>query len=146
MTFIVKQISTEDTIAVRHPVLRKGRPRKDCYFTGDNDPGTFHLGIFDKNQLLGVATFLQNNYTGLPGKHLQLRGMAVLENYQGKGLGTLILKNAEVMAQNKNIHTIWCNARIIAVPFYQKLGFQKIGKPFEITPIGIHYVMYKSLI
>lgn len=145
MTNIVRQISTEDTIAVRHPVLRKGRPRQDCYFSGDDDAGTFHLGVFDENKLVGVATFLENNYSGLTEKQMQLRGMAVLENYQGKGLGAQLLNKAEEIILKKNIHIIWCNARIIAVPFYEKLGFQKISKPFEIAPIGIHFVMKKEL-
>ena len=145
MAITVQQITTEDTIAVRHPVLRKGRPREDCYFSGDENAGTFHLGVFDENKLVGVATFIENKYSGLTGKQIQLRGMAVLENYQGKGMGAQLLKKAEELILGKNIHIIWCNARIIAVPFYEKLGFQKISEPFEIAPIGIHFVMYKKL-
>lgn len=145
MASMVQQISTEDTIAVRHPVLRKGRPRQDCYFSGDDDAGTFHLGVFDENKLVGVATFLENNYSGLTGKQIQLRGMAILENYQGKGLGAQLLIKAEELILEKNIHIIWCNARIVAVPFYEKLGFHKISEPFDIAPIGIHFVMKKEL-
>jgi GNAT superfamily N-acetyltransferase len=145
MVFNVKQISTEETIVVRHPVLRKGRPREDCYFAGDDNESTFHLGVFDNNQLMGVATFLENNFSGLTGKQMQLRGMAVLENYQGKGLGAQLLKTAEEMILKKNIYTIWCNARIVAVPFYEKLGYRVIGDSFIIPEIGIHFVMFKLL-
>jgi predicted GNAT family N-acyltransferase len=145
MAHIIKQISTEETIEVRHPVLRAGRPRVDCYFDGDDDATTFHMGIFNETQLVGVATFIERNYPGLSGKQIQLRGMAVLESQQGKGLGEQLLKKAEKMVLVKNFQTIWCNARVIAVPFYEKLGYKKNSEPFEIPPIGIHFVMKKEL-
>jgi hypothetical protein len=32
----------------------------------------------------------------------------------------------------------------VAVPFYEKCGYEKIGGGFNIADIGLHYVMYKS--
>ncbi len=143
---IVKKISAEDTIAIRHPVLRKGRPRQDCYFKGDDAPTTFHLGCFVDHQLAGVATFMQNKHELIEGNQIQLRGMAVLEAYQGKGLGKKILDKAEKIAISQGYTILWCNARITAVLFYEKLNYQTIGKPFRIEPIGIHYIMKKVLL
>ena len=40
---------------------------------------------------------------------------------------------------------LWCNARLIAVEFYKKLGLQTIGKEFDISDIGPHYLMYKKM-
>ena len=39
---------------------------------------------------------------------------------------------------------LWCNARIIAIEFYKKIGFQIKGEEFDIADIGKHYFMYKN--
>jgi len=75
----------------------------------------------------------------------QLRGMAVLKPFQGKGLGEFILRHGDVLLKEKNAKIIWCNARENAVHFYKKNAYQIIGEPFNIKDIGLHNVMYKVL-
>jgi GNAT superfamily N-acetyltransferase len=144
-TLTIKQISTEETIDVRQPVLRAGRPRKDCYFQGDDLSTTVHFGVYDKNKLAGVATFLEQNHHDMEGTHLQLRGMAVLDEFKGKGYGKLLLDEGEKLAIQKQKQIVWCNARLIAKPFYEKFGYKIFGKSFEIPIIGTHFVMYKEI-
>ncbi len=141
----LKKISAKETILVRQPVLRKGRPVEDCVFDGDDLPTTFHLGIFLDNTLVGVATFLENNNPLFAGNHFQLRGMAILEEYQGRKLGEILLKKAETEAVSKNKNIIWCNARLVAVNFYKRSGYQICGDSFEIKDIGTHFVMFKEI-
>jgi ribosomal protein S18 acetylase RimI-like enzyme len=69
--------------------------------------------------------------------------MAVLENHQKKGYGAALVQHAMSYLQKEKEFLVWFNARIIALGFYEKLGFQKIGIEFEIVPIGMHYIMYK---
>lgn len=142
---IIKQISAQETIPVRHPELRKGKPIEDCIFDGDNLSTTFHLGLFLNTHLVGVATFLENNNTLFQSGQLQLRGMAVLAKHQGKKLGDLLLNKAEELAIAKNKSIIWCNARLIAVNFYKRAGYQTIGNSFEIKNVGTHFVMFKEI-
>ncbi|SFZ93773.1 Acetyltransferase (GNAT) domain-containing protein [Flaviramulus basaltis] len=71
--------------------------------------------------------------------------MAILKEYQGKGIGNIILNYTEEFIKKKNTDIIWCNAREIAVDFYKKNNYQTIGKAFPIKDIGLHYVMYKTL-
>ena len=40
---------------------------------------------------------------------------------------------------------LWCNARVVALGFYERLGFVAEGPEFEIVPIGPHFVMTKNL-
>lgn len=141
----IKTISSTETYEVRHPVLREGRPIKDCVFDHDDDPETFHLGLFINDQLLAVVTYIKNEYPDLKETQYQLRGMAVLKNYQKKGFGNLLIKKGEDILKSRNIEKVWCNAREIAVNFYKNHGFEIIGKPFVIPQIGLHYVMQKSL-
>ncbi|MEX0996122.1 MAG: GNAT family N-acetyltransferase [Flavobacteriaceae bacterium] len=141
----IKPINTEETIAVRHPVLRAGRPREDCYFPGDDLSTTVHYGIFQKNKFAGIATFLEQNNPAFEGAHLQLRGMAILDEFKGKGFGKLLLETGQQLAVKKKKNLIWCNARIIAVPFYERLGYKTIGNSFEIPQVGTHFAMYKII-
>ena len=71
--------------------------------------------------------------------------MAVLSNFQKKGIGEKLVNYAESDAKNRNGDLIWFNAREIAVPFYQKLEYKIFGQPFDIGDIGNHFVMFKKL-
>ena len=141
----INTISSSDTFAVRHPVLREGRPIEDCVFDHDDDPETFHLGLFIEDELLAVVTYIKNDYPELKGSQYQLRGMAVLKNCQKRGFGNLLIQKGEDILKQKQVEKVWCNAREHAVNFYNKNGFEIIGKPFVIPKIGLHYVMYKYI-
>ncbi|MDN3666304.1 GNAT family N-acetyltransferase [Algibacter miyuki] len=144
--YTVKQIPAEETHAVRHPVLRPGKPIETCVFDGDNLETTLHFGIFSNDDIIGVCSFLKKNNT----KHseviqYQLRGMAVLNTHQGLGIGHKLLQASESILIKKGTQLIWCNAREVAVKFYNKNGYKTIGKPFNISDIGPHFVMYKRV-
>ena len=143
--FTVKQITTAETYAVRHPVLRAGRPVETCAMPGDDAEDTFHLGLFDAEKLVGVVTFMNAVKPQFTGKQYQLRGMAVLDTYQGKGLGNLLVAEGEARIKAQGYDLLWCNARIKALNFYTRKGFKIEGEPFEIEPIGTHYLLYKNL-
>lgn len=145
-------VTARETFTVRQPVLRKGRPIEDCHFSGDDLGTTFHLGAFEKDKIIGVATFLMNKDVHLEqikGIKLhycyQLRGMAVLEIAQGKGIGKKILKRAEQILKERNIEVLWFNARVNATAFYEKMDYQLVGNSFDIPGVGEHYKMIKKL-
>jgi len=142
----IKLITAEETIAIRQPVLRKGRPIEECFFIGDELQSTFHLGLFYNKKLIGTATFLKSINDNFKEKtQYQLRGMAILTEFQGKYLGNNLLLEAEKLLTQKGITLIWCNARDTAVSFYKKHNYKIIGNAFQISKIGTHYVMYKIL-
>lgn len=124
---------------VRHPVLRKGLPLNTCAFDFDDAPNTLHLGAFANDILVGVLTLLNKT------ENVQLRGMAVLEAFQGQGIGKLLVAHAENQVRQQNICTVWMNARLIAVPFYEACGYLKEGETFELPYGGTHYKMTKHL-
>lgn len=142
----IKQITAIDTYPVRQPVLREGRPIEDCAFENDELPTTFHLGLYLNNNLAGVATYLKHkNATFKTENQYQLRGMAILKEHQGKGLGELLIKEGEKVLKQKNTDLIWFNARENALNFYKRNGYNIIGGAFEVPLVGTHFVMYKSL-
>lgn len=135
----LKAICTEDTYAVRHPVLRNGLPIESCALDYDDEPNTLHLGAFTNDTLVGVLTLLPKPHS------VQLRGMAVLEHFQGKGIGKQLVAHAEQHVRQQNICSLWMNARLIAVPFYKSCGYQKQGQTFELPYGGTHFKMIKYL-
>ena len=46
----------------------------------------------------------------------------------------------------KKIKLLWLNARISAKSFYQNLGYETMGKTFNVQGIGVHQFMYKKLL
>ncbi|PKQ43984.1 GNAT family N-acetyltransferase [Confluentibacter flavum] len=139
-------ITAKEAWSIRQPVLREGKPIEACIFDGDDFETTFHIGLFVDNTLIAVATFMKNsNSLFLEKKQFQLRGMAVLKEFQGKGYGNDILKFGESLLIKQGVKMIWCNARKIAVNFYQKNNYTIKGDSFIIPEIGIHYVMGKTL-
>ncbi|WP_372767968.1 GNAT family N-acetyltransferase [Lutibacter sp.] len=140
----IKEISVQDTFPIRLEVLRKNIPLPH-EFNGDFDTDTIHFGAFKNDELIAVSSFMKASNPNFEGSQYQLRGMATLSEYQGSGAGKLMLQQAFVILRKKNIAVLWCNARIAALNFYQKQGFQTFGKKFEISYVGEHYVMFKNL-
>ncbi|WP_111708688.1 GNAT family N-acetyltransferase [Lutibacter citreus] len=143
MIRIVK-IETKDTYAIRKEVLRKNIPLP-FMFNGDDAIDTFHLGAFKKDKLIAVSSYMKVENKNFKGNQYQLRGMATLENFQGLGAGKLMLIEAFKILKELNIECFWCNARLIAVKFYEKQGLSTFGEKFDVKLIGEHYVMYKYL-
>lgn len=142
----IKKISAEKTHAIRHPMLRQGRPIEDCVFNGDKDPKTIHLGAFIENKLVGVLSAYQKSTSAFEVKEsYQIRGVAVLTTVHRKGIGRALMANIEHQLKQRKIDLIWLNARITAVDFYTTLAYQQKGKAFEIEGIGTHYCFYKIL-
>ncbi len=144
--YVIKLISAEETYAVRQPVLRARRPIEDCIFDGDTLETTFHFGLYHKALLCGVASFMKNKNDSFPEEtQYQLRGMAILEDYQKKGLGKLLLHTGEEKLTKINVDRLWFNAREIALKFYRNHGYETLGNSFNIEGVGIHFLMTKNV-
>jgi predicted GNAT family N-acyltransferase len=143
---MIRFIQADDVLAIRNEVLREGKLTLDgCRFPNDDAEETFHLGYFDKGELVCVASFHPQNYDGYTGKSYQLRGMATLQEYRGKGIGNQLVNFAIVYMRGRKVNYVWCNARKKAVRFYQGLGFEIISDEFDVPGIGAHYVLYLKI-
>jgi len=140
----ILKIKAEDTYPIRRSILRKGMTLTHK-FDGDHEPDTLHLGVYENGKLLCVGSFMKASKEGLNGSQYQLRGMATAGGYQGKGYGKLLLKKAEKMLKKQGIDVIWCNARLKAIDFYEKLGYKSVGDLFDIPQVGPHYVLFKKI-
>ncbi|NOQ91682.1 MAG: GNAT family N-acetyltransferase, partial [Flavobacteriaceae bacterium] len=113
----VEEIKAEETFPIRKEILRKNMDLSS-QFTGDFDKESFHLGLFYKNELVSIVSFMKTKHHMLNGEQYQLRGMATIEKFQGKGFGKILVEKSEEILTNKNINYVWCNARVLALNFY----------------------------
>ncbi len=64
-------------------------------------------------------------------ERVRLRQMAVDDVLQGKGYGRKLVRFAEKIAQENGFKSIEMIARITAIGFYQKLGYQIESEEYE---------------
>ena len=138
---VVRPAGPDEVLDVRHAVLREGRPRHTAVFEGDAEPTTRHWIAVQADRVVGTVTVLQ---APLPGSEAmadapmhQLRGMAVLPELQGAGVGQQLLQAVHALGV-----PLWCNARAGVVGFYARQGWQPHGDVFDIPPIGPHQRMW----
>lgn len=133
--FTIKETRAQSLIALRWQVLRPGRPESTAHFAGDDAPGSAHFAAFDAHgTVIGCASVLESE------GRLQLRGMATAPEWQGKGVGCAMLKAVCELARQRQL-PLWCNARVSAVGFYEKQGWEAEGEVFEVPEVGPHTVM-----
>lgn len=143
----IREISALDAHPLRKDVLRRGLADPDVHYPQDDDPRSFHLGAFDGDDLVAVASFTP---APTPYRHeanaWQLRGMAVTDARQTSGVGTAIIDTAIARVRNEGATVLWCNARDTAMAFYAKLGFTVYGDGFVTADSGLpHHVMVCDL-
>ena len=142
----LKNISSEEIRTLRHKVLRQGKPFSTTTYQRDNCIETFHLAFMKDNVPIRCATFYPENTSLISSKRAyRLRGMATIKEHRKKGYGKKIMSKAIEEIKKRKGDFLWCNARLVAVEFYKKLGFSSKGEQFNISDIGPHYFMYKKL-
>ncbi|HWD93268.1 MAG TPA: GNAT family N-acetyltransferase [Verrucomicrobiae bacterium] len=144
------RVSVDAILDLRHRLLRAGMPAEAARFPGDDDSGTWHFGLFclespDENApVVSCASFMLNSYKDEPA--WQLRGMATDNSHQGRGFGGKLLACAEkAILQDSGVRLFWCNARVPAIPFYERQLWIADSEVFDIPTAGPHRRMFKRL-
>ena len=149
---MIRPISAADTRPLRSLLLRPGQPPENLVYPGDDHPDAFHGGAFDGERLVGITSIYPEappeEYRDQlpPGGAFRLRGMATLPEVRGKGYGREMLDACFEHIRSHNAILLWCNARVGALDFYQRMGLETIGPEFDIEGIGAHYVMWKMVV
>jgi ribosomal protein S18 acetylase RimI-like enzyme len=74
----------------------------------------------------------------------KMRQVAVLSEFQSKGIGKKMVQSFEQLSKNKGLKSIVLHARETAISFYKNLGYYVEGERFE--EVGIpHWKMSKLL-
>jgi GNAT superfamily N-acetyltransferase len=143
----VREITALDAHPLRKDVLRRGLADPAVHYPQDDDPRSFHLGVFDGEALIAVASFTPAPTPWRAGADAwQLRGMAVSDDRQTSGIGTAIIDAARARVRAAGASVLWCNARDTARGFYARLGFSVYGDGFVTADSGLpHHVMVCDL-
>ena len=143
---IIQQVDVEKIRPLRSLVLRPGQPIDSTNYEKDNEILTLHYANIINKKVCSIATFYPEPMIELNAFYAyRLRGMATHPNYVRKGLARSLMNKAIYDIKNLGGDLIWCKARLVAIDFYQSIGFLKIGPIYEIEGIGPHYTMYKYL-
>ena len=141
----IRRIKAEETYPIRKQELRKNVTLSHVML-GDEEPDTLHLGIFVKGELAGIVSLMKAVLPSFEeSPQYQIRGMATSAPHQGQGFGKQLLTEAENRLKENGVEFIWCNARVVALNFYTKMGYAIHGSEFEMPEIGPHYKMFKRL-
>lgn len=130
----IAAIKASQTWQIRHEVMWPDQAFEFVQLEEDNLG--LHFGVFDQEKLVSIVScFISND-------EMQFRKLATLEAYQGKGIGSILLKYILDLAKDKGLKKVWCNARTNKKSFYEKFGmidthktFTKAGQEFTIMEI-----------
>ncbi len=136
----VRPVAPATTRPLRQRILRPGQAEHELVYPGDDDADSLHVGAFDGERLLGVASVYRQppeGAAGTPGDW-RLRGMAVVPEARLRGVGAALLAACEAHARARGGTRLWFNARLDALPFYRARGYVVIGEPYDLPGIGPH--------
>jgi ribosomal protein S18 acetylase RimI-like enzyme len=142
----VRPITAEDTRPLRHSVLRPGQSFEQTAYSRDDHPETLHLGAFDGDRLVAIASLYREARPNRPSRAAwRLRGMATDPEARGRGCAGALLDGAVGHVAAEGGGELWCNARVSALGFYRRHGFEVEGDEFEIDGIGAHVVVTRAV-
>jgi GNAT superfamily N-acetyltransferase len=140
---VCRRATVHEILDLRHKVLRPGKPLESAEFPGDGQPGTIHYAAWEAGRMLVCLTLMRSEWDGA--KAWQLRGMATDGAAQGRGHGTALMRYAMEDVRGEGWSDVfWCNARLAAVPFYERNGWRIASERFDIPLVGPHHKMVKD--
>lgn len=130
----IKEIEAPATWQIRHEIMWPDQPFE--FIQLDEDQSGLHFGAYMDEKLVSIVScFITDD-------EMQFRKLATLEDFQGKGIASELLKYILKLAENKNLKKVWCNARSNKKSFYEKFGmtdtkqvFVKANQEFTIMEI-----------
>ncbi|WP_116449799.1 GNAT family N-acetyltransferase [Blastococcus litoris] len=133
----VDEVAAELTYPLRQAVLRPDGG--DVVWAGDEHPATVHLAARTGDRIVGVVRFSPAACPWRSAEHpWQLRGMATDPEVRGSGAGrALVVAGLEAVAARGG-DLLWCDARVAAVGFYERMGFTVVTGEFDKPGIGPH--------
>tara|TARA_Y100000768_G_C23909965_1_gene649465 strand:- start:30 stop:458 length:429 start_codon:yes stop_codon:yes gene_type:complete len=128
----------EDYYQLRWKILRAPLNLDKGSEKDDLEDYAIHRAIFRNEKIIGVGRlhFIDKNKA-------QIRYMAVLEEYRGKGIGKMIVEEFAQISEQSKIFKIILYARESVIEFYKKLGFEIIKKAHRFENIQ-HFLMERK--
>ncbi|KAG9308524.1 hypothetical protein JVU11DRAFT_11868 [Chiua virens] len=139
-TLHIKQITANLTEELRHLVLWPDKPLD--YVRLDDDKYGHHFGAFVSSRDSPVAVIsiffepvpssVINGCTASTGNgtSARFRKFACHPQFQGRGIGTRLLRYATSYCSSAGATVLWCDARLSSSEWYEKRGLIQFGSTF----------------
>jgi predicted GNAT family N-acyltransferase len=125
----IQPIAAAQTYALRHAVLWPEQPL--AYVKLPDDDAGQHFGAFEDGQLVSVISLFIS-----PDGVARFRKFATDAAWQGRGIGSALLRHTMAAAVAQGASTIWCDARQSTLPFYERFGLRPEGEVFYKGPVA----------
>ncbi|MGZ8537588.1 MAG: GNAT family N-acetyltransferase [Flavisolibacter sp.] len=109
------------------------------YIQPEKEKDDIFITALSDNEIIGCCILTKVDDTTV-----QLRQMAVLEEYRGRKIGNAIIEFSEKTAKEKGYSTLMIHARDQVMEFYNKSGYEIAGEQFFEVGMG-HHRMEKKL-
>lgn len=127
-------------LEMRHRILREPLGVEWTEEERGWEPKERHFGMLEEETVVACVLVRE-----LGDGYVKLRQMAVEPERQGSGVGRELLERVEELLWKDGVKQIELNARDVAVGFYAKQGYEKVGEEF--VEVGIpHRKMRKGLL
>jgi len=153
-SFTIRAVTPSETHDLRHRVLWPDKPLS--YIQLDEDDQGHHFAVFiegseapllppnlpqqDSSSSSAVTPQEQEKPVSIISvffagdanqkKEARFRKFATDPKWQGRGVGSALLRYAIVFAVTEGAQSIWCDARTSALGFYQRFGLDTEGEEF----------------
>jgi len=129
----------EGALALRHRILREPLGVEWTAEERAWEPVERHFGLMENDQVVACVVARP-----LGEDRFKIRQMAVEPERQREGVGKDLLVRVEARLGVEGVREFELNARDVAVGFYEKLGYTRVGEQF--VEVGIpHWKMEKVL-
>ena len=147
MELSVRRISAAETRQLRHRVLWPHLSSPEvCVIDIDEREDAFHVGVFADERLISIGSFFAMESPRLAIQpQYRLRAMATDAEFRRLHAGDTLIQFALQELGLRGVVVLWCDARLVAVPFYEQLGFKKFDDVYEVPLIGPHHFMWKEV-
>ena len=128
--------------SLRYEILRKPWGQPIGSERDDGEETSIHRMIIDEKtgKVLAVGRLQFNSID-----EAQIRYMAVLDDFQGQGLGSQIISALEDFAQRNGNKWMILSARENALQFYKNNGYEIVKKTYLLFNEIQHWLMRKKL-
>ncbi|MFM1931930.1 MAG: hypothetical protein RL226_1233 [Bacteroidota bacterium] len=140
----IEQVPSLLTRPLRYKVLWPHKAGVDeCFIDIDDREDAIHFAAYSGDVIVGVCSLFEMHTPKLTDiKQYRLRAMATDPDVRGTGAGRALVEAALERVQAMGYDVLWCDARKIALGFYERMGFDRIDEWYDIPQIGPHQLMY----
>jgi predicted GNAT family N-acyltransferase len=127
------------SVLLRNEVLRRPLGLELTDEELERERSDYHLVCEENGELVGCLVLApQGN------DEIKMRQVSVSPHARGQGVGRALTEFAEKFSRQQGFTRMTLHARSTAVPFYEKLGYERTGDEFEEVTIP-HWSMQKRL-